>query len=237
MCLRLRCRRKKRDPRRQTAGRKGARGGRTETGRHRQSSPKENIEDLQKELDSYVGLSAVKREVKDLINLAAVERLRRQHGLPTADMSLHMVFSGNPGTGKDHYRPADGPGLPQPGHLVQGAAGGGRPQQGWWRATWDRQPSRPGRSSTPLWGGCAVHRRGIRPQRRRGQRLRPGGHRHAAEGHGGPPGRPGGDRRGLRRADGRVHPLQSGTGVQVQPLPPLCRLHGGGTAGHLPDAV
>ena len=37
--------------------------------------PKENIEDLQKELDSYVGLSAVKREVKDLINLAAVERL------------------------------------------------------------------------------------------------------------------------------------------------------------------
>ena len=34
--------------------------------------PKENIEDLQKELDSYVGLSAVKREVKDLINLAAV---------------------------------------------------------------------------------------------------------------------------------------------------------------------
>ncbi|MFR6094342.1 MAG: AAA family ATPase [Dysosmobacter welbionis] len=47
-----------------------------------------------------MGLSAVKREVKDLINLAAVERLRRQHGLPTADMSLHMVFSGNPGTGK-----------------------------------------------------------------------------------------------------------------------------------------
>ena len=50
--------------------------------------PKENIEDLQKELDSYVGLSAVKREVKDLINLAAVERLRRQHGLPTADETV-----------------------------------------------------------------------------------------------------------------------------------------------------
>ena len=62
--------------------------------------PKEDMADLQRELDSYVGLTAVKREVKDLINLATVEQLRRQHGLPTADMSLHMVFTGNPGTGK-----------------------------------------------------------------------------------------------------------------------------------------
>ena len=65
-----------------------------------EAPPKEKIEDLQKELDSYVGLTAVKREVRDLINLAAVEQLRRKHGLPTADMSLHMVFTGNPGTGK-----------------------------------------------------------------------------------------------------------------------------------------
>ena len=65
-----------------------------------ETPPKENMEDLQRELDSYVGLTAVKREVKDLINLATVEQLRRQHGLPTAGMSLHMVFTGNPGTGK-----------------------------------------------------------------------------------------------------------------------------------------
>ena len=65
-----------------------------------QAPPKEKIEDLRKELDSYVGLAAVKREVQDLIDLAAVEQLRRQHGLPTADMSLHMVFTGSPGTGK-----------------------------------------------------------------------------------------------------------------------------------------
>ena len=62
--------------------------------------PPESMEDLQRELDSYVGLGAVKREVRNLISLATVEKLRREHGLPTADLSLHMVFSGNPGTGK-----------------------------------------------------------------------------------------------------------------------------------------
>ena len=86
---------------------KGAAGNRPESGMKApreeaagEAPPKEDIEDLRKELESYVGLAAVKREVKDLINLAAVEQLRRQHGLPTADMSLHMVFTGNPGTGK-----------------------------------------------------------------------------------------------------------------------------------------
>lgn len=62
--------------------------------------PKESIEDLKKELDSYIGLESVKREVRDLINMATVYKMRRDHDLPTADMSLHMVFSGNPGTGK-----------------------------------------------------------------------------------------------------------------------------------------
>ena len=65
-----------------------------------EAPPREDIEDLKRELESYIGLAAVKREVRDLINLASVEQLRRQHGLPTADMSLHMVFTGNPGTGK-----------------------------------------------------------------------------------------------------------------------------------------
>ena len=62
--------------------------------------PPEKMEDLQAELDSYIGLSAVKREVKNLINLVKVHQLRRENGLPAADLSLHMVFSGNPGTGK-----------------------------------------------------------------------------------------------------------------------------------------
>lgn len=61
---------------------------------------KENIDDLKKELDSYIGLEDVKKEVKNLINMATVYKLRRDNNLPTADVSLHMVFSGNPGTGK-----------------------------------------------------------------------------------------------------------------------------------------
>jgi len=61
---------------------------------------KENIEDLKNELDSYIGLENVKKEVKNLINMATVYKLRRDNNLPTADVSLHMVFSGNPGTGK-----------------------------------------------------------------------------------------------------------------------------------------
>lgn len=60
----------------------------------------ERIEELKAELESYIGLDAVKREVETLINLVTVQKLRKENGLPVNDLSLHMVFSGNPGTGK-----------------------------------------------------------------------------------------------------------------------------------------
>jgi Holliday junction resolvasome RuvABC ATP-dependent DNA helicase subunit len=60
----------------------------------------ETLEQCLQELRSLIGLSSVKNEVEDLINLAKVFALRKQKGLPTPQMSFHLVFSGNPGTGK-----------------------------------------------------------------------------------------------------------------------------------------
>ena len=62
--------------------------------------PPENIEDLKAELNELIGLEGIKREVSNLINMVTIHNLRKQNGLKTVDLSLHMVFSGNPGTGK-----------------------------------------------------------------------------------------------------------------------------------------
>lgn len=65
-----------------------------------EAAPKEDIGALKAELNGYIGLEVVKAEVESLINLVKVNQLRLEHSLPTEDLSLHMVFSGNPGTGK-----------------------------------------------------------------------------------------------------------------------------------------
>ena len=67
----------------------------------------EEAEEIEKSLDELIldlqkltGLSSVKEDVMHLINIIKVRRLRELKGLKRIDMSFHLVFTGNPGTGK-----------------------------------------------------------------------------------------------------------------------------------------
>jgi hypothetical protein len=86
--------------------------------------PEKGVDELLAELDALVGLRRVKREIHRQVAVLRVEKLRFDAGLRTPTMTRHLVFTGNPGTGKTTvarmvssiYRAL---GLLSRGHLVE----------------------------------------------------------------------------------------------------------------------
>lgn len=64
------------------------------------AKPKEPEKDPMEELDSLIGLDKIKHDVKELTDFVRIQKMRKDGGLKSVPVSLHLVFTGNPGTGK-----------------------------------------------------------------------------------------------------------------------------------------
>ena len=62
--------------------------------------PERPLEELLAELDGLIGLAHAKEEIRRLTSLLRIQKIRAERDLPTVETSHHLVFTGNPGTGK-----------------------------------------------------------------------------------------------------------------------------------------
>lgn len=84
----------------------------------------ESIEDIMKELDSLIGLDDVKKLIREIQAFAVIQKRRKEEDLITEPLVFHMIFKGNPGTGKTTVarilaRIFNKIGILEKGHLVE----------------------------------------------------------------------------------------------------------------------